>query len=178
MGDDWFQTPECHAAFLGRCKKGHEFQVIVASYLAGLGLAVTVSGLLLRKEVSTEPFDDGGDIQCEGMDVEVKSTRFPFITPSDFRFPAPMIDSVASFENSKKDKNPVAYIVFSAETKAMMFIPVEETRDKWFVVDKRDMNLDRRTKFYQCPKEYWQTIDGFKEFILSKRYGNGRWIYL
>ncbi len=171
MGDDWHQTDACHESFKGRVKNGWVYQNVVADYLDTLGLSVTRGGLYIREHASTDPFDDGGDLMCEGMDVEVKSTRFPFTTPNDFKFPAPMVDSVASFENSKRNKHPVAYIVVSSQNGGMMYLPVDETRAYWIRVNKRDMNLDRRSGFYQCEKKYWRTMESFRTFIAWKKAG-------
>ena len=150
--------------FHSRLGTGREREGYVAYRLIAEGLEVAVPRLRVRPTYAERhAYRDTRDMIVEGHEVEVKSTRFGFTDPTDFRFDPCFVDTE---EKILAKGPPFAFLIVSQETGAIMAIP-GKTRDRWVVMEGRDQETGKAGRWLGCPLHLVRTFDEFVSYLKS-----------
>lgn len=150
--------------FFGQLVKGHMYEYIPAVYFACAGLTVRVGGLSVRGDIAWAwAWSDQTDMLVQGVPVEVKSRSVRFTSPTDYPYPSAFIDTVSGYD--AKPVKPVAYVLVSQVTGAMLCTPSDRVYSHWGVELARDSVRGIRDRFYTCPRGYLRTMDKLVGFI-------------
>lgn len=161
MSKSWVQDEE---HFRLRINTGREREAYVAYRLIARGLAVSVPALRIRPSFELRrEFRDDRDMVVSGMEVEIKSTRFGFTNPQDFKFDPCFVDTE---EKIVAKGPPFAFLIVSQVTGAIMAIP-GKTRDRWVVIDGRDHDRGIDVRWLGCPLDLVRTFDEFTEHMIT-----------
>jgi len=149
---------ERHRIVMDQFAIGHEWQKYAAAFFELNGLPVHVPELEVRQAPSTDPYEnERGDLWIGDILLDVKTTFVRFTYPGDFKYPAPMVDTVHGFET--KAERPRVYVVVSRPMGTMMWISVKESFDYWIRQRKYDTVMQTDRTFFLCDKKWWHPID-------------------
>lgn len=154
--------------FLQECRTGHFWERHVASFLAQQGLCVELGEQLLREHISqASAYIDTIDLLCEGVPVEVKSRSLTFHTPADVPFVDVFVDTQKGWD--AKTIVPAHVLCISQNTGAMIYLDVEETRDRWVSRSAYDRVRDFTDVFYYADRKLWHPIEHFVRKVRFSR---------
>jgi len=153
--------------FQRRIGTGREREAYVAYRLIAAGLEVSVPSLRVRPSFDVRhAYRDTRDMMVEGHEVEVKSTRFAFTDPQNFRFNPCFVDTE---EKILAKGPPFAFLIVSQETGAIMAVP-GKTHEKWVVMEGRDHERGIGVRWLGCPLHLVRTFDEFVQFLNSSHH--------
>jgi len=145
------QTKLPNRSFNSEKRIGERHETIVRAFLEKNGVK------LLPKVNDRDP-----DITLlDGRTVEVKSRRRKFESLADFAEKLPAIETKRRWD--KKKPKPVAYVIISQFTKAMVWTQGSNAR-RWKVVS-RPNNNGGMAECYVCPREQLHPIETLVEFL-------------
>jgi len=143
--------------FLRELREGHAWQMLPATFFTLAGLRVEVPALRERERQSqARQWSDTTDIVLNGWPIEVKSRREAFTSNIDYPYKTAFVDTVSGFE--AKTTKPLAYVLVSRPTGAMLCLSVAKTRAVWKVVEKRDRVRDIDERFYVVGSRHLQPV--------------------
>lgn len=150
---------------------GQSFSEAVATYLNDRNIACHATELEFAKDVQDrERFKTHEqDIVFHkfGGCLEVKSRRLKFDSdPASYPFATALVDTVSGWE--AKASTPLAVILISQETKAMLVVP-PSTKDSWGKFSSFDKIRRINETWYECPKTNLVHIDHLVEFLARRQ---------
>ena len=154
-----------HAHFLGKLDASRYAVWVVAMWLNGLGKAVLIPAE--RKAEKHEDWAshvDGGDLFVMPEDrmvaserIEVRHIGTRFRSEEDWKHkPHFMVATVESFDRCTP--RPDVWITVSHDYKAVAVVKVDESRDKWYVAERKHgdhaTEPGKQCDHYFCPLEF------------------------
>jgi hypothetical protein len=146
------------ALFFKELREGYEWQKLVASYFKENGLDVQMPELTVRDSFEKAgEYIDTKDLIVNGHVIEVKSRRETFTTPKSFPYGTIFVDTVMGYDS--KVTKPLAYVMVSRETKAMLCLPSYNKPDYWTQETRFDRVRKINETFYMAPKTKLRSLD-------------------
>jgi hypothetical protein len=159
------------ALFFKELREGYEWQKLVATYFQVSGLDVQMPELTFR--VSFEEageYIDTKDLIVNGHIIEVKSRREHFTSAKDFPYHTAFVDTVAGYD--AKITKPLAYVMISRETKAMLCLPSFNKPDYWTIENRFDRVRKINENFYMAPKNKLRNLENLVQQIKNRSLNN------
>lgn len=143
--------------FFSELKTGHAWQSLPALFFRLNKLHVEIPQLSIRENIEqADQWIQTVDLIVEGVHLEVKSRNESFTSPATFPYDTILVDTCKSYDT--KTKKPMAYIMISRPTGAMLALPSVKP-DKWTTCLKYDRVRKIRDKFYLAPRELLRPMD-------------------
>jgi len=152
------------ALFFKELREGYEWQKLVAAYFEKSGLNVQMPELTIRDSFEKAgEYIDTKDLLVNGYVIEVKSRREGFTTAKSFPYDTIFVDTVLGYDS--KVTKPLAYVMVSRETKAMLCLPSYSKPDYWTQETRFDRVRKINETFYMAPKNKLRSLDALVEQI-------------
>jgi hypothetical protein len=150
--------------FFKELREGYEWQKIAGIYFHENGLEVQMPKLTFRGSFEKAgDYIDSKDLLVNGHYIEIKSRRESFTSAKDFPYSTIFVDTVAGYD--AKINKPLAYVMISRETKAMLCLPSYNKPDYWTQETRFDRVRKINETFYMAPKNKLQPLDNLVEQI-------------
>ena len=154
--------------FLRELRGGHAWQLLPAAFFALHGLKVEVPQLSIRGDAQdARIWSNSTDILLNGWPVEIKSRRESFTSAADYPFDTAFVDTVSGY--IAKQVKPLAYVIVSRPTGAMLCLSVAKTRAWWEVLAKHDRVRDIDERFYAIDKRCLQPLSVLVEALKVRK---------
>lgn len=146
------------ALFFKELREGYEWQKLVATHFEKNGFTVKMPELTIRDSFEkASEYIDTKDLIVDGHIIEVKSRREHFTSSKDFPYRTIFVDTVLGYDS--KITKPLAYIMVSRETKAMLCLPSYNKPDYWTQETRFDRVRKINETFYMAPKNKLRSLD-------------------
>lgn len=149
--------------------EGHSYNKIVAKYLSDRGIPCTVPELQIaktaeeRRRLTLEEQDIVLNLVDHVLEVKNVSINFSW-DPSEFPFPTTIVDTVSSYED--KNKTPVAYILRSKPTGAMLAVG-PSSKSRWVKKSLYDKKQQLTDDFYIVQKKDLRSMDELVNYLVA-----------
>jgi hypothetical protein len=156
--------------FHGELQDGHSWAQKVANYLNAQGLDCTCTPISYAKtqaeiEVFTKTDKDITFNKMTG-NLEVKSLRTEFTSPKDWPWQTAIVDTASGWK--QKEEKPVAVILVSKITGAMIAVPVS-TEHEWKVERRFDSLRKFEDNFLMVSRRHLRTIDELVVWLIERQ---------
>ncbi len=149
---------------------GHSWAQKVTDYLNAQGVDCTCTPISYAKtQAEIEVFTKKDkDITFNSMDgnLEVKSLRTEFTSPSDWPWATAIVDTASGWR--QKEEKPMAVILVSKITGAMIAVPVS-TEGEWKIEKRFDSLRKFEDNFLMVAKTHLRTIDELVVWLKDKQ---------
>ena len=152
-------TTAAYRLFVEKLQEGYGWQVLAGLFFRLHGFDVEIPELRIAPPDTWEGWTDQGDLRVEGQPVEVKTSSYPF--GERHAFAEPIIDAVRVYQ--AKEEKPIAYVIISMPTGAMLWLPGRKGQEDWRKCVIFDRSRGIEDEFYVVPRERLRTIDSLVE---------------
>lgn len=155
-----------HEEFKRYLAEGYAYQGVAAAILTQLGLQVQLPDLRVAPTPEQwADYTDEYDLLVEGRRIDVKSSSRAWTCIDDWPVEFggwAIVDNVGAFD--RKDHKPVAYLLISQPTAAILVVPVS-TRPTWRVIQRWNARQSFHQEFYAVRPQQLKTLDEFVEWV-------------
>jgi len=153
--------------FFRELDKGYAMEAEVAARLGQAGVCVEHAPMQVRETYEQRArFRNQKDLLLpDGQVIEVKSSSRPFTCCDDVQFANVHVAEVQAWE--RKDPTPVAVVLVSQVTKAMVVIPTRSRRS-WITATVHDQVRNVDQTVYQCPRGQLREWPNFVAWLLAR----------
>ena len=162
MSPHWWRGNDALA--LQELETGYRYQYLVGERLRLAGLSVGLPELEIAETAEEAlAFAQERDLTVNGHVLEVKSRALYFTSPSDFPFETAIVDTVRGWD--QKQPEPLAVVMVSQSTEAMVVLPVRRSRSAWTTAILRDRVRDLTDTFYLAPRSSLVPFSSLVRFL-------------
>lgn len=113
--------------FVGLLEEGHKWQYLPATFFLLHGFVVEVPPLTVCEPGQPEGWEETVDLFVNEQPIEIKAQNYTFMETHEF--PEVIVDTVLGYD--RKTVKPLAYIILSKPTGAMLWVAGRKGQDRW-----------------------------------------------